>query len=128
MQALNWLLRAICAFRGEYAKFGFPDTPKGILPTSIGVTTLMEEVGVAKTKELLWGGRLIGAKEAQGLGIVNDVIPDSYLLEEGIAMSHSLACLPAEVLEVGKRLRQRRGLLRLKRCKNSRKGGWNHGI
>lgn len=89
---------------GEYAKFGFPDTPNGILPTSISVTTLMEEVGVAKTKELLWGGRLIGAKEAHGLGIVNALIPDSLLVEEGIAMAHSLACLPTEVLVAGKQL------------------------
>ncbi|MDF2680436.1 MAG: enoyl-CoA hydratase [Brevibacillus sp.] len=96
---------------GEYAKFGFPDTPNGILPTSIGVTTLVEEVGVAKTKELLWGGRLIGAKEAHGLGIVNAVIPDSHLVEEGIAMAHSLASLPEVIVEAGKRLGEKKRLV-----------------
>ena len=47
-------------------------------------------VGMAKAKELLFTGRPIGAEEAERIGLLNQVVPSSQLLDSAIAMAKQI--------------------------------------
>ncbi len=49
------------------------------------------DIGVRKTKELLFEGRFIDAREAKRLGLVNRVLPDANLDEETMAYARRVA-------------------------------------
>jgi len=47
-------------------------------------------VGMAKAKELLFTGRPIGAEEAERIGLLNQVVPSSQLIDSAIAMAKQI--------------------------------------
>jgi enoyl-CoA hydratase/carnithine racemase len=47
-------------------------------------------VGMAKAKELLFTGRPIGAEEAERIGLLNQVVPSSQLIDRAIAMAKQI--------------------------------------
>ena len=49
------------------------------------------DIGVRRTKELLFEGRFIDAREAKRLGLVNRVLPDANLDEETMAYARRIA-------------------------------------
>lgn len=59
----------------ENARFGQPEVKLGIIPGFGGTQRLMREIGMRKAKELIFSGRMIDAKEALRIGLVNRVLP-----------------------------------------------------
>lgn len=57
------------------AKFGQPEVNLGIIPGYGGTQRLTILVGRGKANELMMTGDMIGAEEAQRLGLVNHVLP-----------------------------------------------------
>ncbi|NVJ85171.1 MAG: enoyl-CoA hydratase/isomerase family protein [Algoriphagus sp.] len=57
------------------AKFGQPEVNLGIIPGYGGTQRLTILVGRGKANELMMTGDMIGAEEAQKLGLVNHVLP-----------------------------------------------------
>ena len=77
------------------AQLGLPEVKFGIIPDVGGSTRLPAVVGLGRAKELIMTARLIGAEEAQRIGLVNRVVePDELeeatqdLVEELLANSH----------------------------------------
>ena len=73
----------------EKAKFGQPEVGLGITPGFSGTQRLPRRVGIAKAKELIFSGKVIGAAEAKAIGLVNEVYAPEELLDAAVAMAKS---------------------------------------
>ena len=74
------------------AKFGQPEVGLGITPGFSGTQRLPRRVGIAKAKELIFSGKVIGAADAQQakeIGLVNAVYAPEELLNGAVAMAKS---------------------------------------
>ena len=79
----------------EDAQLGEPEIRFGSAP----VTLLMPFViGQKRTRELLMTGDLIGATEAERIGLVNRVVPAERLVAEVDALAEKLARVPPDVM------------------------------
>jgi len=79
----------------EDAQLGEPEIRFGSAP----VTLLMPYViGQKRTRELLMTGDLIGAAEAERIGLVNRVVPVERLVAEVDALAEKLARVPPDVM------------------------------
>lgn len=72
---------------GESAKFGQPEVGLGILPGAGATYRLARLVGAGRAKELIFTGRIIDAKEAERIGLVNRVVPDAQVMDEAKKMA-----------------------------------------
>lgn len=89
----------ICA---EDAKFGQPEIKLGIIPGAGGTQRLPRLVGPAKAKELIFTGRMIGAVEAQDIGLVDDVVPAAEVLDAAKKFATVFAAGPSMALRAAK--------------------------
>lgn len=71
-----------CHFRiaAENAKFGQPEVNLGLIPGYGGTQRMTQLIGKGKTMELMMTGDMVGATDAQALGLVNHVVPQAELL------------------------------------------------
>ncbi|MCE9583999.1 MAG: enoyl-CoA hydratase/isomerase family protein [Planctomycetes bacterium] len=67
---------------GESAKFGQPEVGLGIIAGAGATYRLARLVGVGRAKELLFTARIIDAKEAERIGLVNRLVPDVDVMTE----------------------------------------------
>lgn len=74
----------------QKAKFGQPEVGLGIIPGFAGTQRLSRLVGIPKAKELIFTADLIGATEAEKLGLVNKVVPHEDLIEEAINLANKI--------------------------------------
>jgi enoyl-CoA hydratase/carnithine racemase len=87
-------------FAGEDAQFGHPaGRSLGILPTLSMWPVLM---GPRKTKEYLFTGDLISAREALEWHLVNRVFPREKLEQETLAYARRVAMVPVDLLTLHK--------------------------
>ncbi len=80
------------------AVIGMPETRIGLIPDVGGSSRLPAVVGLGRAKELVMTGKLIGAEEAERIGLVNRVAPPEGL-DEGVdaLVGELLACAPVAV-------------------------------
>jgi len=76
---------------GENAKFGQPEVNLGLIPGFGGTQRLTRLVGIGKAKELILTGRIIDAKEAESIGLVNNVVKNDELIEEAEKIAQLIA-------------------------------------
>ena len=72
----------------ENLQIGLPQIKFGWIPYFDPLTRI---VGEGKAKELLWTGEIIGAEEAEKIGLVNKVVPRGTVIEEAIKMARAIA-------------------------------------
>ena len=91
----------------EEAKFQLPFTRLGIC-TELGSSYLLPRlIGMGKASELLLTSKMIDAKEAKEIGLVNQVVPADELVKTTHEMASSIAKLPPLSVKMNKRgLRQ----------------------
>lgn len=94
-------------FASENAKFGQPEVNLGIIPGYGGTQRLAKIIGKPKAMELILTGNTISAIEAERLGLVNAVYPQSELIQKveefvklilskgPIAISAAIECINA---------------------------------
>lgn len=75
----------------ERAKFGMPPAKLGLIYGHTGLERFIEVIGVARTKELFLTGRNMGAERAEGIGLVNQVVPDAELEAVALALASEMA-------------------------------------
>ncbi|WP_290434262.1 enoyl-CoA hydratase-related protein, partial [Aeromonas caviae] len=88
---------------------GLPEVQLGLLPGSGGTQRLPRLIGVAKALDLMLTGKQVRAKQARKLGLVDDMVPPSILLEAAIKLAkkgkprhHLKRDLQGKVLETNK--------------------------
>jgi len=74
----------------ENAKMGQPEVKLGLIPGYGGTQRLSRLVGKGKAMELILSGKVIDAKEAREIGLVNKVVPALSLLSEAEAMARDI--------------------------------------
>lgn len=67
---------------GQSAQFGIPAAKLGLAYNIEGHKRLVETVGHARAREIMFLGRRYSAEEGLAMGLVNQVFPDSELEEE----------------------------------------------
>ncbi|TFG59123.1 MAG: enoyl-CoA hydratase/isomerase family protein [Spirochaetales bacterium] len=92
----------ICA--SSRAKFGMPEVTLGIIPGFGGTKRLLRRIGNARTRELVFSGRVIDAEEAFQLGLVNHVFEPDWLMEGVLRMAGEIANASPNALREAKRL------------------------
>jgi enoyl-CoA hydratase len=73
------------------AKLGQPEVTLGVLPGFGGTQRLPRRVGIARARQLLYTGELLGAEEARALGLVNEVTEPAALLPRARALGEAIA-------------------------------------
>lgn len=66
---------------------GVPEVQLGLLPGGGGTQRLPRLVGIAKALDLMLTGKQVRPKQAIKMGLVDDVVPESILLETAIKMA-----------------------------------------
>jgi 3-hydroxyacyl-CoA dehydrogenase/enoyl-CoA hydratase/3-hydroxybutyryl-CoA epimerase len=81
----------VCSDSSKTA-LGLPEVQLGLLPGSTGTQKLPKLVGVQKALDMMLTGKQLKAKQALKAGLVNDVVPNSILIEtaEKMALSSNL--------------------------------------
>lgn len=74
----------ICSL-DDKTRIGLPEVQLGLLPGSGGTQRLPRLIGVRQALPLILTGKSVRAKQARKLGIVDDAVPRSILLETAIA-------------------------------------------
>ena len=75
----------------EEAKLGQPEVIRGLLPGAGGTQRLPRLIGPGRAKELIFTGRLIDAKEAERIGLVNRVYPTEGLMRAAEELAKTIA-------------------------------------
>jgi enoyl-CoA hydratase len=73
------------------SKFGQPEVKLGAIPGFGGTQRLPRRVGIAKAKELVFGGHIIGADEALRIGLVDAVVAPDELMSRCTDMAKTIA-------------------------------------
>ncbi len=101
---------ALCAdvvIAAESAKFMAGFFRLGVVPDCLVLYTLPRLIGMAKTRNFLFTNGTFDANQLLELGLAAKVVPDQDLDAEGLALAHSLAEGPAEVIGLAKLLLMR---------------------
>lgn len=69
---------------------GLPEVMLGLLPGSGGTQRLPRLIGIAGALDLMLTGRQVKAKKAKKMGLVDDVVPNSVLLNAALKTCHDL--------------------------------------
>ncbi|HET9197064.1 MAG TPA: enoyl-CoA hydratase-related protein [Solirubrobacterales bacterium] len=73
------------------AKLGMPPAKLGLIYGHTGLRKFLDTIGLPYTKELFLTGRNADAERAERIGLVNWVVGDAELEDEGVALAASIA-------------------------------------
>lgn len=84
-------LAAICdfSFSVPEANFAYTEVKIGFVP-AIVMVFLIRKIGEGKARELLLSGRIISAKEAADIGLINEVVPSELMDEHLLKLTNRL--------------------------------------
>ena len=93
-------LALACTFRyaSANARLGLPEVTLGLIPGYGGTQRLPRLVGRGRALEMILGGGMVDAEEAQRIGLVNKVVPGDDLLDTARAAAALLAGRSAATL------------------------------
>lgn len=94
----------LCDLRiaADTAKFALPEIGVGVFPGGGATQRLVQNISIAKAKEMIFFGKPIEAQEACTLGIVNKVVPVAVLMEEARTWAKRLLRLSPVSLRAAK--------------------------
>ncbi|RIS67466.1 enoyl-CoA hydratase [Mycobacteroides abscessus] len=79
---LELALTADWRIAGDNVKVGSPEILVGMIPGGGGTVRLARVVGLSRAKEMVFSGRFVGADEARGGGLIDQVVaPDDVYTE-----------------------------------------------
>jgi len=100
---LELMLACDLAIAAERARLGLPETTLGLIPGFGGTQRLVRRIGLARARELIYLGSMVGAADGLRLGIVDRVVPDDRLADEAAALARELATRAPLALRQAKR-------------------------
>jgi len=74
----------------ENARFGQPEINLGIIPGWGGTQRLQRLVGPGWARQMILSGEMIDAQTALRIGLVNEVLPQSALLDRAVALGERI--------------------------------------
>ena len=77
----------------EDAKVGMPPARLGLVYSHTGLRKFVDAIGAARTRELFFTARNIGAQQAERWGLVSEVVPADELAERAVAYAAEIAAL-----------------------------------
>jgi enoyl-CoA hydratase len=102
----------------QNAKFGQPEVKLGLLPGGGGTQRLPRLVGKGRALQLILSGEIISAEEAYRIGLVNEIVPATDLINRAEAIIKQIAAnapiavkFALEVTNKGLETSQSEGLL-----------------
>lgn len=87
----------------EDAKFGQPEINLGVIPGAGGTQRLSRLIGVARSKELIYTGKIIDAQTALSYGLVNEIVTKEDLLAKAKKLAKGLVTKAPVALAAAKR-------------------------
>jgi enoyl-CoA hydratase/carnithine racemase len=98
-------LALACTVRlaAESASLAQPEIAAGIIPGAGGTQRLPRLVGPGRAHDLILTGRVLDAREAAAVGLVERVLPDDGFLEAAIEYAGTMAVHPRAALAAAKR-------------------------
>lgn len=87
----------------DKTRLGLPEVQLGLLPGSGGTQRLPRLIGVSNALELILTGKQLRPRQALKLGLVDEVVPHSILLNAAIELVHK-GRKPSRVLPVRERI------------------------
>lgn len=87
----------------ESARLGLPEITLGLIPGFGGTQRLALRTGLGRARDLVYTGRVIGAVEAERIGLVNRVVPGATLAAEAATLAAELAGRAPVALRQAKR-------------------------
>lgn len=87
----------------EDARIGYPEVPKGMVPTLM-FPTVLRQVGRRAAFELLVVGGMVDAARAVTLGLANEAVPAERLAERCLAHARQLAQMDPATVRAAKQL------------------------
>lgn len=102
---LTYPLQCDVRFVAEDAKLGFVFVRRGLLPEAGIHWTLPRAIGVHRAAELLLSGRIFSGRDALEMGLVNEALPSSEVLDAASQFAADIARNTAPVsVAIAKRL------------------------
>jgi 2-(1,2-epoxy-1,2-dihydrophenyl)acetyl-CoA isomerase len=86
------------AIAAESARFGAAFVKVGLVPDTGGTFLLPQLVGLRTAKELAMTGKLVDAREAESMGLLNDCVPDDQLDSAVADLLDTLRARPTKTL------------------------------
>ncbi|MFN2543772.1 MAG: enoyl-CoA hydratase/isomerase family protein [Actinomycetota bacterium] len=96
---------AMCAdfrYAADDAQLGQPEIKLGIIPGAGGTQRLPRLVPLSKAKEIIYTGRFVPAKEAEDIGLVDEVFPSPDVYERAVEAAREFAKGPTAALRAAK--------------------------
>jgi len=87
----------------ETAKLGFPERRWGVPLIDGGTQRLPRVVGMGRAMEMILTGRIVEAKEAREMGLLNEVVAPGKHLERALEISEGLSGFPQETMLADRR-------------------------
>jgi enoyl-CoA hydratase len=97
---LTLALAADWRVSGDNAKFGATEILDGLPPA--GAARLARAVGDSKAKDLVFSGRFVGAKEAQAMGLIDEMAAPDHVYDAAVAWAGRFADASPAVLAAAK--------------------------
>ncbi|MFT5449596.1 MAG: enoyl-CoA hydratase [Gammaproteobacteria bacterium] len=88
---LELLLSTDIRFTAPHARFGLPEVRYSIYPFGGSTVKLMQQIGYVHAMDLLFTGRLVDAKFACDINLVNEVVTSENVLDKAIATAVTIA-------------------------------------
>lgn len=99
-------LAAACdlRFADNGARFAMPPARIGAAYRFGGVRDLVDLIGPARTKDMLYSGRMVDAEEAQQIGLIDRVFAGEDLLDEALRYCNGMASLSTNTQRITKQM------------------------
>ena len=96
----------LCDIRvaAQGARFLLPEVGHGVIPDTGGVARLFQMCGHGVAADMVLTGRVLGAEEALGHGIVSRLVPPERLDQEVQEMAEKIAAAPAVTVRAARRV------------------------
>ncbi len=88
----------------ERTRLGLPETRLGIIPDVGGTTRLTRLIGSARSKELIFTGKMIDLALADRWGLINSIVPADQLVARGDALVQEIVLAAPLAVSFAKRV------------------------
>jgi enoyl-CoA hydratase/carnithine racemase len=96
---------AMCAdlrYAADDAQLGQPEIKLGIIPGAGGTQRMPRLIGLSRAKDIIYSGRMVPAKEALDIGLVDAVFPGDQVYERAVETAREFAKGPTAALRAAK--------------------------